>query len=104
MAPLKVHYSTHRRSRLQHRYCVITLKRYRQLQMKYLPKVPTWLLESDSNLRPFGRIASNLPLSNHAPELPHRFTSTKRSISQPLLSKSTSFTETTALKLRLPGH
>src|SRR6218665_372102 len=35
--------------------------------MKDLPKVPTWRLEWDSNLRPFGRKAPNLPLSNHTP-------------------------------------
>src|SRR6218665_72723 len=43
-------------------------KRYRQLRVKDLPKVHTWrLLEWDSNLRPSGRKAPNLPLSHHAP-------------------------------------
>src|SRR6218665_4016415 len=32
-----------------------------------LPKVPTWQLDWDSNLRPSGRKAPNLPLSNHCP-------------------------------------
>src|SRR6218665_2460931 len=35
--------------------------------MKDLPKVPTWRLQWDSNLRPSGRKAPNLPLSHHAP-------------------------------------
>jgi len=30
-------------------------KRYRQLQVKNLPKSPPWRLEWDSNLRPSGR-------------------------------------------------
>src|SRR6218665_221999 len=42
-----------------------TPKRYRQLRVRDLPKVPTWRLESDSNLRPSGRKASNLLLSHH---------------------------------------
>ena len=33
--------------------------------MKDLPKLPTWRLEWDSNLRPSGRKAPNLPLSQH---------------------------------------
>src|SRR6218665_2934171 len=37
--------------------------RYRQLRVKDLPKVPTWRLERDSNSRPFGRKAPNLPMS-----------------------------------------
>jgi len=45
-----------------------TPKRHRQLRMKDLPKVPMWRLERDSNLRPFGRKASNLPTSHHAPQ------------------------------------
>src|SRR6218665_3476224 len=42
-------------------YQSFTPKRNRQLQ------VPMWCLERDSNPRPFGRKASNLPKSNHAP-------------------------------------
>ena len=38
---------------------VYTPKRYRQLQVKDLPKVLTWRLEWDSNLRPSGRKALN---------------------------------------------
>src|SRR6218665_1205824 len=30
-----------------------TPKRHRQLRMKDLPKIPTWRLDLDSNLRPF---------------------------------------------------
>src|SRR6218665_1751254 len=44
-----------------------TPKRHRQLQVKDLPKVPTWRLEQYSNPRPFGRKATNLPMSHHAP-------------------------------------
>ena len=39
---------------------------YRQLRVKDFPKVPSWRPECDSNLRPSGRKASNLPLSQHA--------------------------------------
>ena len=45
-----------------------TLKRQGQLQVKDLPKVPTWWLDRDSNLRPFGRKVSNLLMSHHAPQ------------------------------------
>ena len=47
--------------------CSFTLKRHRQLRVKDLPKFPTWWLERDSNPQPFGRKASNLPMSHHAP-------------------------------------
>jgi len=40
-----------------------TPKRYKQLQVKDLPKVPTWQLERDSNPWPPGRKASTLPMS-----------------------------------------
>ena len=48
--------TTQRRSWLQHWYCVRvnTPKRYRQLRVKDLPKVPMWWLECDSNLWPSG--------------------------------------------------
>src|SRR6218665_2402174 len=39
----------------------------RQLEVKDLPKVPTWRLERDSNPRPSGRKASNLAKRHHAP-------------------------------------
>src|SRR6218665_952647 len=69
-APLQVHYYSEDLP-TQHGYCVGvgTPKRYRQLRVKDLPKVPTWWLEWDSNLRPSGRKALNLPLSNHTPKL-----------------------------------
>src|SRR6218665_538351 len=38
---------------------------YRQLQVKDLPKVPTWRLEWGSNLRSCRCKAPNLPLSHH---------------------------------------
>src|SRR6218665_635801 len=44
-------------------------KCYRQLWVKDLPKVLTWWLEWDSNLRPSGRRAPNLPLSHHASQV-----------------------------------
>ena len=58
-------------SRLQHWYWVgvKTPKRYRQMQVKDLPKVPTWRLEWDSNLQPSGWKAPNLPLSHHTPHI-----------------------------------
>ena len=43
-------------------------KRYRQLRVKDLPKVRTRRLEWDSNLRPSGRKAPNLPLTHQAPQ------------------------------------
>src|SRR6218665_2410182 len=43
-----------------------TPKRHRQLHVKDLSKVPTWRLERDSNQRPFGQRASNLPMSHLA--------------------------------------
>ena len=46
---------------------VNTSRRYRQLWVK--PKVPAWRLELESNLRPSGRKALNLPLSHHGPEI-----------------------------------
>ena len=46
---------------------VYTPKRYRQLQVKDLPKVPTWWLERVSNSRPSGRKALTLPMRHHAP-------------------------------------
>src|SRR6218665_3800778 len=46
-----------------------TPKRHRQLQVKDLPKVFTWRLERDSNPRPFGRKASNIPMRHHAPQV-----------------------------------
>jgi len=42
---------------------------HRQLRLKDLPKVPTWLLERESNLRPVGRKAPNLPMSHNAPTM-----------------------------------
>jgi len=56
--PFLQHFSRHEpfRSAPDHSnwHCigVYTPKRYRQLQVKDLPKVPTWQLERDSNLRP----------------------------------------------------
>ena len=47
-------------------YRSFMLKRHRQLQVKNLPKVPTWRLEWDSNPWPFGRKAANLPMSHFA--------------------------------------
>ena len=41
-------------------------KRYRQLQVKDLPKVPMWRLERDLNPRPSGWKASTLPMRHHA--------------------------------------
>ena len=66
VAPLQVHY----RSALDTARILcrsFTPKRHRQLRAKDLPKVPTWRLEPDSNPRPVGRKASNLPMRHHAP-------------------------------------
>ena len=46
---------------------VNTLKRYRQLWVKDLPKVPTWQLELNLNLWTSECKALNLPLSHHTP-------------------------------------
>ena len=48
---------------------VYTPKRYRQLQVKDFPKVPTWWLERDSNPRPSGQKASTLPMHLHAQQM-----------------------------------
>ena len=37
--------------------------------MKDLSKVPKWQLECNSNLRPSGHKAPNLPMSRHAPRM-----------------------------------
>ena len=46
-----------------------TPKRGRKLQVKDLAKVPTRLLERDSNPRLFGRKSMNLQMSHHAPHV-----------------------------------
>src|SRR6218665_2309357 len=45
-----------------------TPKRHRQLRVKDLPKARTWWLERDSNPRPFGRKASNVPMIHKSPQ------------------------------------
>src|SRR6218665_1172445 len=45
-------------------------KHYRQLRVKDLPKVPTWRLEWDSNLRPSGRKALNPTTEPTRPTVP----------------------------------
>ena len=45
----------------------ISPKHYRQLWVKVLPKVPTWRIERESNLWPFGRKASTQPKRQHTP-------------------------------------
>ena len=42
------------------------MKLHRQMRVPDLPKVTKWWLERDSNPRPFGRKAPNLPMSYHA--------------------------------------
>src|SRR6218665_665315 len=42
-----------------------TPKRHRQLRVKDLPMVPTTWPERDLTPRPFGRKATNLPMSHH---------------------------------------
>src|SRR6218665_1637008 len=42
------------------------VERYMQLQVKDLPKLLTWRLEWDSNLRPFRRKALDPPTGHHA--------------------------------------
>src|SRR6218665_3433679 len=42
-----------------------TPKHHRHLRVKNSSKVPTWQLERDSNTRPFGRKATNLPMHHH---------------------------------------
>ena len=45
----------------------VTPKRHRQRWVKDLPTVPTWRLERESNLRPFERKASTLPMRHPRP-------------------------------------
>src|SRR6218665_2999708 len=45
-----------------------TPRSHKQLRSKNLPEVPSWRLERESNSRPFGRKATNLPKSHHAPQ------------------------------------
>src|SRR6218665_2906501 len=52
-------------------YRSFTPKRYRELRVKDLPKVLSWRLERDSNPRPFGRKATNVSMSHHAPHVLH---------------------------------
>src|SRR6218665_3057337 len=47
-------------------YRSYTPKHHRQLRVKDLPKIPAWQLERDSNPRPFGQKATNLPMCHHA--------------------------------------
>src|SRR6218665_1877557 len=47
----------------------VTPKRHMQLRVKDLSRVPMWRLERDSNPRPFGGKASNLPISHHVPHV-----------------------------------
>src|SRR6218665_2060543 len=52
----------------QHECCRSYMSKcHRQLRMKDLSKVPMWWPEWDSNPRPFGRKAMNLPMSHHTP-------------------------------------
>ena len=44
-----------------------------QTRRRATGKVPTWRLELDSNLRPSGRYAPNLPLSHHAKKFNHLY-------------------------------
>src|SRR6218665_95609 len=44
----------------------------RSVAGKNLPKVPTWWLKWDSNVRPSGHKAPDLPLSHRAPQLSNR--------------------------------
>ena len=69
IALLQVHYYSEALPTTALWYCVgdNMLKRYRQLWVKDLPKVPAWRLERDSNLGPSRRKAPNLTLSHHVP-------------------------------------
>ena len=72
IASLQVHYYSEALPTTALILCVGvgTPKRYRQLQVKDLPKVPTWWPERDSNQRFSGRKAPNLPLSHDTPQMP----------------------------------
>ena len=65
IAPLQVHYCSETARILCRTF---TPKRHRQLQVNYLPKVSMWRRDRDSNPRPFGRKATNQPMSHHAPQ------------------------------------
>ena len=65
IAPLKPT-TTQRRSRLQHGYwSEFHAEAHRQLQVKDLPKVPTWRLVRESNPRPSGWKLSTQPRRHH---------------------------------------
>src|SRR6218665_2752568 len=68
IAPIQVHLYSEALP-TQHGYCVgvYTLKRYGQLQVKDLPKVPTWRLERESNPRPSDLKSSSQPRRHHVP-------------------------------------
>ena len=70
IAPLQVYYysETLQITALTPYVGVNTPKGHMQLRVKDLPKVPTRRLERDSNPRPFGRRAPNLPMHHHAPQ------------------------------------
>ena len=48
---------------------------HRQLQVKDLPKVPTWQLERESNPRPSGWKSSSQPRRHHVPQAVHELLS-----------------------------
>ena len=74
IAPLPVHYYSEALPTktmsviIKNRVGVNKPKRHRQLRVKDLPKVPTQRLEWDTNLRPSGDKAPNVPLRHHAPQ------------------------------------
>src|SRR6218665_921893 len=67
IAPLQVPYYSEALP-IQHKYCVgvNTPKCHRQLQVKDLPKVPTWWQERDSNQRPSGYRLNQSATTSHA--------------------------------------
>src|SRR6218665_2340929 len=78
LAPLQVRYYSEVLP-TQHGYCARVSHRgatgncNRQLQVKNLPKVPTWRLEWDSNPQPSGRKASTLSMRHHVPQINNNF-------------------------------
>src|SRR6218665_557659 len=68
IAPLQVHYYSEASQNNTDTISEFHAELPQATAVKDLPKVPTWRLERDSSPQPFGRKATNLPMSHHAPE------------------------------------
>ena len=79
-------------------------KRHRQLRVKDLPKDPMLGLERDSNTRPFGWKATNLPMSHHTPcGNMQQYSCSAIILSRSLLFKNTSVLQYSTLQAFSPS-